>query len=187
MKQEVTLPNEKLKKCYRLLHDFYKRRKVTLKELQSLLGLLNFTCSVVVPGRAFLRRMIDLTKGARRPHHHIRLTKEVKHDIAVWLTFLGQFNGRTFFLHEKWETLASLQLYTDAAGSKGYSAIFGKHWFCGAWPDSWKSLHIALLELFPIVIALHIWGPCMANRCVAFYTDNTAIVDIINRQTSKHQ
>ena len=72
--------------------------------------------------------MIDLTKGARRPHHHIRLTKEVKHDIAVWLTFLGQFNGRTFFLHEKWETSSSLQLYTDAAGSKGYGAIFGKHW-----------------------------------------------------------
>lgn len=27
----------------------------------------------------------------------------------------------------------------------------------------------------------------MANRCVAFYTDNAAIVDIINQQTSKHQ
>ena len=79
VKQEARLPDEKLQKCYRLLHDFYKRRKVTLKELQSLLGLLNFTCSVVVPGRAFLRRMIDLTKGARRRHHHIRLTKEVKH------------------------------------------------------------------------------------------------------------
>lgn len=26
----------------------------------------------------------------------------------------------------------------------------------------------------------------MANRRVAFYTDNAAIVDIINRQTSKH-
>ena len=187
VKQEARLPDEKLQKCYRLLHDFYKRRKVTLKELQSLLGLLNFTCSVVVQGPAFLRRMIDLTKGARRLHHHIRLIKEVKHDIAVWLTFLGQFNGRTFFLHEKWETSSSLQLYTDAAGSKGYGAIFGKHWFCGAWPDSWKSLNIAFLELFPIVIALHIWGPYMANRCVAFYTDNAAIVDIINRQTSKHQ
>ena len=79
VKQEARLPDEKLQKCYMLLHDFYKRRKVTLKELQSLLGLLNFTCLVVVPGRAFLRRMIDLTKEARRLHHHIRLSKEVKH------------------------------------------------------------------------------------------------------------
>ena len=57
----------------------------------SLLGLLNLTCSVVVPGRAFLRRMIDLSKGAKRRHHHICLTKEVKHDIVVWLTFLAEF------------------------------------------------------------------------------------------------
>ena len=27
----------------------------------------------------------------------------------------------------------------------------------------------------------------LANRCVAFYTDNAAIVDIINKQMSKHQ
>ena len=27
----------------------------------------------------------------------------------------------------------------------------------------------------------------MANRCVAFYTENAAIVDIINKQTYKHQ
>ena len=79
-----------IQKCCTLLHAFYKRRKVTLKELQSLLGLLNFACSVVVPGLAFLRRMIDLTKGAKRPHQHIRLTREVKHDIAVWLTEYGQ-------------------------------------------------------------------------------------------------
>ena len=40
--------------------------------------------------------MIDLTKGARRPHHHIRLTREVKHDFAVWLTFLGSLMGEPF-------------------------------------------------------------------------------------------
>ena len=96
MKQEARLPDNKLKEYCRLLHDFYKLCKVTLKELQSLLVLLNFTCSVVVPGHTFLCRMIDLTKGARRPHHHICLTKEVKHDIAVWLTFLEQFNGGPF-------------------------------------------------------------------------------------------
>ena len=89
-------------------------------------------------------------------------------------------------MDDKWETSCSMKLFTDAAGSKGYGAIFGNHWFYGAWPESWKSFNIAFLELFPIVLALHIWGPSMANRCVAFYTDNAAIVDIINRQTSKH-
>ena len=67
-----------------------------MRELQSLIGLLNLTCSVIVPGRAFLRRLIDLTIGGRRPHHRIRLTKETKHDMEVWLKFLRQFNGRSF-------------------------------------------------------------------------------------------
>lgn len=146
--QEARLPVDKLQKCRMLLRTFYKRRKVTLRELQSLLGLLNFTCSVIVPGRAFLRRMIDLTKGAKRPYHRIRLSKEAKSDMATWLTFLDKVNGITFFLDDKWETSSSLELFTDAAGSKGYGAIFGKHWFCGAWPASWTSLILPFQNCF---------------------------------------
>ena len=94
--------------------------------------------------------------------------------------------NKTFFLNDKWDKSSSLELFTDAAGSKNYGAIFGKRLFCGAWPASWTSLNIAFLELFPIVLSLHIWGPLMANKCLAFYTGNAAIVDVINIQTSKH-
>ena len=44
---------EKLQKCNTLISQFYRKRIVTLKELLSLIGLLSFACSVVVPGRAF--------------------------------------------------------------------------------------------------------------------------------------
>ena len=187
VRQEARLPEDKLQKCRTLLESFLKCRKVTLRELQSLVGLLNFTCSVIVPGRAFLRRMIDLTIGVRRPHHRIRLSKETKHDMEVWLKFLGNFNGRSFFIEERRHNSSSFELYTDAAGSKGYGAIFDTHWLCGAWPHAWKSLNIAFLELFPIVLSVHVWGSQMANRCIVFFTDNAALVDIINQQTSKHK
>ncbi|XP_068723346.1 uncharacterized protein [Montipora capricornis] len=170
-----------------LLHNFYKRRTVKLKELQSLIGLLNFTCQVIVPGRAFLRRLIDLTKGVRQPHHHIRLCKGSKQDLLLWMRFLDEFNGKSFFLEDTWETSHTLELYTDAAGSIGFGAVFGKHWFGGEWPVTWKSYNIAVLELFPIVLAIHIWGHLMADKSVIFFTDNAAVVDIINKQTSKHQ
>lgn len=126
--QEARLPDDKLQKCHTLLTSFYSRRKVTLKELQSLIGLLNFTCSVVLPGRAFLRRLIDLTIGLQRPHHHIRLNKDAKADLQVWMRFLVGFNGRAFFLDDLWVTSATLELFTDAAGSKGYGAVFGRKW-----------------------------------------------------------
>ena len=58
---EACLLQEKLDKCQDLLSIFLRRRKVTLQEIQSLTGLLNFAYTVVVPGRAFLRRLIDLS------------------------------------------------------------------------------------------------------------------------------
>ena len=63
---EARLPHEKLDKCRDLLSTFLRRRRVTLQEIQSLTGLLNFACTVVVPGLAFLRRLIDLTIGVEK-------------------------------------------------------------------------------------------------------------------------
>ena len=94
--QEARLPDDRLQKCQLLLRQFNLWRKVSLRELQSLLGLLNFTCSIVVPGRAFLRRMIDLTRGTQRSHHRIRLTKEAKCDMHVWLSFLQTSTVKPF-------------------------------------------------------------------------------------------
>ena len=187
VRQEARLPEDKLDKCRAMLRDFQARRSVYLRELQSLIGLLNFTCLVVVPGRAFLRRMIDLTKGVKKPHHHIHLSRGAKSDILLWLGFLDEFNGRSFFFGDVWETSQTLQLYTDSAGSVGFGAVFGSHWFYGSWPDLWKTYNIALLELFPIVIAVHIWGSLMAHKRVMFFSDNAAVVDVINNQTSKHR
>ena len=81
---KARLPQEKLDKCQPLISAFVRRRKVSQQEIQSLTGLLNFACSVVVPGRAFLRRLIDLTLGVNRPHFLIRLSREVKADLLVW-------------------------------------------------------------------------------------------------------
>ena len=77
LRQEVRLPSEKIHKCRTLLHQFAQKRSVTLRELQSLIGLLNFCCSVVTPGRTFLRRLRDLTAGVTLPHHYIRLNTEL--------------------------------------------------------------------------------------------------------------
>ena len=75
--------------------------------------------------------------------------------------------------------------FIPTAGSIGFGAVFGNHWFHGLWPKTWHGFNIAVLELFPIVLAVHIWGACMADKCVTFFSDNAAVVDIINKQTSK--
>ena len=50
-KLEARLPQDKIDKCANMLQDSLKCKKVTLKDMKSLIVWLNFTCSVVVPGQ----------------------------------------------------------------------------------------------------------------------------------------
>ena len=181
----ASLPADKIIKCKELLTKFGERKKATLRELQSLLGVLNFACSVIVPGRPFLRRIIDLTIGITKPHHHVRLTHETKQDLLVWAHFLRDFNYQSFFINEAFKTGDYLMLYTDAAGGIGYGAVYGKKWFAGLWPEAWHGYGITVLEFFPIVVAVEVWGPEWKNQSICFMTDNEALVHIINKQTSR--
>ena len=179
------LPLDKLLRLRQLLVDFSKKRKATLREIQSVVGLLNFACMVVVPGRPFLRRLINLTRGVSAPHHHIRISKEARKDIAAWRIFADSFNGRSLLLEDRWINSKNISLFTDASGSMGYAAVFGPAWFNGVWPRTWSNYHITIKELYPIVAALEFWSDQLSNKCINLMTDNQAVVDIINNQTSK--
>ena len=179
------LPQEKITKCCELISNFLSRKSVTLHNLQVLLGTLNFACSVLSPGRAFLRRLIDLSIGVSKPSHHIRLTKEAKEDLRTWLEFLSQYNCKSFFQDEFWTSSEKMELYTDASGSVGFGGLLGSQWFYGLWGERCKDLNIAILELYPILLAIYLFGSKLKNKCILFLTDNQAIVHILNKQSSK--
>ena len=185
IKCEARLPRDKIEKCVQTIADFLHRKKVTLKELQSLIGLLNFACSVVTPGRAFSRRLIDLTHGVKNPGHYIRLSRETKEDLRLWQTFLSSFNGVPFFLDETWRDSNKLNLFTDASGSIGFGAIFGTEWCYGCWPSEWQYRNISILEFYPIVLSLCLWGHHMCNQSILFFTDNEALVHVINKKSCR--
>ena len=185
VRMEARLPEDKLVKARSLLLAFLNKSKVTLRELQMLVGFLNFACSVVVPGRAFLMRLIDLTIGIQQPHHRVRLTRQAKLDLGVWLEFLSNFNGRSFFLATRFLTGDVLQLFTDAAGGVGYGALCGSAWFHGRWPEAWRLFSVSVLELYPIMAAVVVWSDSWANKNVCFFTDHESLVPIINNQTSR--
>ena len=54
VKLEVRLPIDKIEKIREMMINI-KNRTVRLNELQSLLGLLSFACSIIVPGRFFMQ------------------------------------------------------------------------------------------------------------------------------------
>lgn len=183
----VRIPKEKISELKSLIGDLVSRRvrKITLRQLQSLIGKLAFACRAVVPGRAFCRRLIDATIGVKCAHHRIRVSASMIADLQVWLSFLDHFNGLSIILDKDWCDNQDLDLYTDAAGSLGFGAYFQGHWAHGSWPSHLLAMEITFKELVPIVLSLHLWGAEFANRRIVFHCDNEAVVHIINKQSTR--
>lgn len=187
----MKLPIEKIHEIRLKITEVMKLKKATLKQLQSLLGLLNFACRVIAPGRAFCRRLTDATIGLTKPHHHTRVTAEMKADLQVWLTFLQSFNGISVITEGTWVNNDTLQLFTDSAGGEagGFGIFFAGKWAYAHWPSYWFAQGITrdmtFLELFPVQIALELWKQRFANSKILFYIDNMAVVQVINTTTSK--
>lgn len=189
----MRLPRDKIVQLCKELGYLLTVNKVTLCKLQSVLGMLNFACRVVAPGRAFCRRLIDTIAGVDKPHHKIRVSASMKADIKVWLSFLENYNCMTVIPDRHWSTSASMELYTDSAGGqeKGFGVYFQGSWAYGSWPTAWSNKgllkDITFLELFPIYVSICLWGSKMRNQKVLFHCDNAAVVTIINKKSSKSQ
>ena len=188
---EVRIPKDKIMKLQSLIEEILHKSSITLEVMQSLLGSLNFMCWAIVPGRPFCRRLINATRGITKPYHHIRISKAMRLDLQTWLTFFKSFNGVSVFHDRFWLSNADLCLFTDSSASygKGFGAYFQGKWTYGLWPAEWFHRgitdDITVLELFPIFVALEIWGQHLSNKKILFKCDNQAVVHILNWQTSK--
>ena len=185
---KASLPLQKVKSYRSEVAIFLERNKITQKQLQSLVGKLSFA-SLVVPARAFLRRLIDKINTVKKPFHFIKVTKEMRCDLSMWLEFLDHYNGVTYF--RALGVLPSTHLNMGAdASKKGYGAVFGSSWVQERYPDHVQSmfmnreLGITTLELFPIYVLVGMFGPKVKNTYVLFHSDNEGVVEVLNKQSS---
>ena len=178
----LSLPKEKLARILGLVLSWRSKCTATKRELQSLIGHLNHAAMVVLPGRTFMRRMIDLMKLADHPSHHVRLTADFRSDLHWWASFLPLWNGRSVMPPGDPE----LMVTSDASGSWGCGAVTcAGQWFQVQWPESWAEIHIAAKELVPVVISVAIWGQQWAKQQVRVRSDNLAVVHALSAGTAR--
>lgn len=102
----------------------------------------------------------------------------------MWILFLNHYNGITL-IHPK-ANMSSTEhhLHTDSS-ILGYGATFGRDFVYGVFPPKWQDFSIQVLELYPIFLILHLFAEQLKHKHVTFHSDNLAIVQIINKQTSR--
>ena len=102
--------------------------------------------------------------------------------------FLSKWNGVSFFLDDDVIKAADMHLYADATDI-AYGGIYRNKWFQGKFLTKLiqgdETISMALLELYPIVLACVLWGKDWSRRRVLFNCDNIATVEIINKGRSK--
>ena len=181
---EMRLPADKLRDLRQEVENWQPRKAATKRQLLSLIGRLAHATKVVIPGRIFLRRMIDLSTKAKQLHHWVHLNQEFRSDPLWWKLFLTKWNG-TSMLRVHGPGPQDEICSTDASGKWGCAAVWRSKWLWAPWPPSWAERNIADKELVPIVLAVAIWGQEWAHRNVLVRCDNEAVVHVIRLHTSR--
>ena len=185
--QTVSIPREKIIKAHKLINRVLsnKSRKLTLYQLQQICGYLNFLCKAVVPGRAFTRRLCSHTSGVLKPHHHIKISEEMKLDLEMWLVFLKHPSAycRPFLDFSDKVVSTDIDFYTDASGTIGFGGVCQNSFMYERWDKTFLSEEVPsinYLELYAVAAAVLAWIHRFRNRRVTIFTDNKGVRDMIN-------
>jgi hypothetical protein len=197
-KMEARLSATRLAELQKLLSSWDDTPNDTfcVKDLESLVGKLQFACNVVRPGRTYLRRLIDLERKMKAAQVQgnwspWRLDDDARADIRWWRKFIVEWNGKSLLYELEWTRAPKLLLYTDAC-ERGYGARFGDRWFRGEWSEEMLAratrdtkVSVPFLELHTLVHAATVWGPLWAGKKVVFQCDAEAAFFAVNKMTSR--
>ena len=106
--------------------------------------------------------LFTLTIHANKPHYYIRLNKQTKDDLLMWISFLHTYNGKTLIYSPTIADSSTVHFYSDASKS-AFGATYGSYWIQGKWPTDWQREDITVLELYPIFLAINIFKLKLTN------------------------
>jgi hypothetical protein len=164
MDRTLSLPPKKLDEVRQLLTSWAGKRKCTKKQLQVLIGKLNWCSKVVRGGHTFSRNLINMLTCIQKPFHYVRLTPGAKSDINWWIVGLSKFHGFASFNCDIPEP--SYTFATDACliGGAGH---FSSDWFYVSWavdcPEV-KDCNINVLELQSVLLSAKRWCHLWSGR-----------------------
>lgn len=181
---ELRLPHDKMIQLHQNLGQWRGKKSCRKKDLLSLIGSVSHACKVVRPGRAFIRCLINLSKLAKKLHHHICFSREARSDIEWWYQFVEKWNGISILTAQRHDH-PDIIITSDASGRWGCAAFWDQRWFQLKWPSTTQDTHITLKELLPILLAAAVWRKYWHRLTVQARCDNSAVVVILNWGNSR--
>ena len=170
------------------LQGWSSRKGCTKRELQCLIGSLQYLTRVFPWGRAFIHRMIRLISNNRPPHAPIRISMGMRLDIQWWLDVLPSWPGIFLFYDSAW---SPLDYFEVDASLVGHGCFWFPHWYSAPWSeielkDAFVSKRVSLpyLELRAIAYACATFGSHWARKKIQCRSDCLGAINVLNNKYS---
>ncbi len=189
VRMEARLPWDKLDKRLDLVRSYMDRKHISVIQLESLTGLLNFACRVVVPGRPFLRRLYSLKEGMKKrlPHYKPSLSAGTRQYLVTWEGFLSHYNGVTMFGSKHPLTAAQVGIIVTTT-KEGWRVEKGGQFLHGDWPNTLKSRATEeTAALFHWLVVAKVWVPTLQDSRLVMEVHNDQLTCLVNSQTHKNK
>ena len=166
--------------------------KLTVKELESLLGKLSWYCEVLTAGRARLSRIRACIKGGGgyRPHPRTKVwfSDAAMEDMRWWASQLAQYAENPRFV-PFWTDKPPVycDIFSDASGDIGYGLVLQGKAYQGLWQGATTGASSCYKELIPILLALQLLPEEANGHVVVINTDNLSNVLAINKGRCKSE
>lgn len=177
----LSVPPEKLQAILQELRAFESRSLATKRELEQLVGKLNFAAKVVKGGRTFLRRMIDLINTVVDHNDTVIISPTFQLDVKWWLDFASEWNGSEIMINPR--PIGATRFVTDAS-ALGICAVFDSTFISRYNDERTSSWHINELECLAVYLAAKKWAANWSNTHMVVESDNTTTVAAINKGSS---
>jgi len=190
VKMTMEITADRLQEILLLVDEWLVKEVASLKEVQQLLGKLNFVGACVKASRVYINRLLNWLREIYVVNSEINshiIPSHVKQDLNWWKTFLPLYNGISVISTETWSTPDDI-FSSDACLSCCGGYLQG-HYFHAIFPTAIhnQNLHISALEMLSIVVCVHLWYMKFKNRRIVVQCDNMAVCLVLNSGKSKCQ
>ena len=155
----------------------------TRKQLESLIGKLQFVAACVRPGRVFISRLLNKLRGLNSTGNY-DMDSQVLKDMYWWYKFLPTYNGVSILWPE--QCLNPDQcIASDASGVGAGGICWGVGYFRVRFPQHLKNTNIAHLEMWGVIISIRVWGHRLRGKKVVIKCDNDSVCHVVNHGRSR--
>ena len=158
----MEISQQKMKDIMEEIKTWLNRTAAKRKEVESLIGKLQFLAKCIKAGWIFLSRIIQWIRGMNRQEEY-PIPMEARKDIAWWGRCAQQFNRISLiWLHKELEV--DKVIATDAC-LVGYGGTYKDHYIRGRFPMALRNKNIALLEILAVKVAISTTRTVYLDTC----------------------